>query len=203
MGYRIQHNCFPSFHIHHIDSWPMTTRMLMYLQMQTFCHSCLPGTHSACYYWANILDYSPRFSATPRKSPRQTGNRRTDLIVGKEQREWHRDVLSAWPTLGGGGISEILGGWVTSPPPPPQGCIRTAVHRRRRGGNPPPLRPFNRKIDWGIILSRRMMILRGVGHPISCFGVCYPSDPQKGGTAPAPALDLTTSLRRDFVLFSF
>ena len=44
------------------------------------------------------------------------------------------------------------------------------------------------------------MILQGVGHPISCLGVCYANDPQKGGyTTPAPALDLTTSLRGDFV----
>ena len=43
------------------------------------------------------------------------------------------------------------------------------------------------------------MILQGVGHPISCLGVCYANDPKKGGyTTPAPALDLTTSLRGDF-----
>ena len=43
------------------------------------------------------------------------------------------------------------------------------------------------------------MILQGVGHPISCLGVCYANDPKKGGyMTPAPALDLTTSLRGDF-----
>ena len=43
------------------------------------------------------------------------------------------------------------------------------------------------------------MILQGVGHQISCLGVCYANDPQKRGyTTPAPALDLTTSLRGDF-----
>ena len=43
------------------------------------------------------------------------------------------------------------------------------------------------------------MILQGVGHQISCIGVCYANDPKKGGyTMPAPALDLTTSLRSDF-----
>ena len=43
------------------------------------------------------------------------------------------------------------------------------------------------------------MILQGVGHPISCLGVCYANDPKKGGyKTPAPALDLTTSLRGDF-----
>ena len=42
------------------------------------------------------------------------------------------------------------------------------------------------------------MILQGVGHPISCIGVCYANDPKKGGyMTPAPALDLTTSLRGD------
>ena len=42
------------------------------------------------------------------------------------------------------------------------------------------------------------MNLQGVGHPISCLGVCYAVDPKKGGyTTPAPALDLTTSLRDD------
>ena len=45
------------------------------------------------------------------------------------------------------------------------------------------------------------MILQGVGHPISCLGVCYANDPKKGGyTTPVPALDLTTSLRGDFFL---
>ena len=34
---------------------------------------------------------------------------------------------------------------------------------------------------------------------MSCLAVCYANDPQKGGyTTPAPALDLTTSLRGDF-----
>ena len=46
------------------------------------------------------------------------------------------------------------------------------------------------------------MILQGVGHPISCLGVCYVNDPKKGGyMTPAPALDLTTSLRGDFFAF--
>ena len=44
------------------------------------------------------------------------------------------------------------------------------------------------------------MILQGVGHPIPCLGVCYANDPKKGGYTPlAPALDLTTSLRGDFI----
>ena len=49
------------------------------------------------------------------------------------------------------------------------------------------------------------MILQGVGHQISCLGVCYANDPKKQGyMTPAPALDLTTSLRGDFLgLFFF
>ena len=44
------------------------------------------------------------------------------------------------------------------------------------------------------------MILQGVGHQISCLGVCYANDPKKGGyMTPAPALDLTNSLRGDIV----
>ena len=50
-----------------------------------------------------------------------------------------------------------------------------------------------------MVLLGKIMILQGVGHPISCLGVCYANDPQKGGyMTPAPALDLTTSLRGDF-----
>ena len=49
-----------------------------------------------------------------------------------------------------------------------------------------------------MVLLGKIMILQGVGHPISCLGVCYANDPKKGGyTTPAPALDLTTSLRGD------
>ena len=49
-----------------------------------------------------------------------------------------------------------------------------------------------------MLLLGKIMILQGVGHPISCLGVCYANDPQKGGyMTPAPALDLTTSLRGD------
>ena len=34
----------------------------------------------------------------------------------------------------------------------------------------------------GVILSREVMILQGVSHPISCLGVCYANEPpQKGG----------------------
>ena len=50
-----------------------------------------------------------------------------------------------------------------------------------------------------MVLLGKIMILQGVGHQISCLGVCYANNPKKGGyTTPAPALDLTTSLRGDF-----
>ena len=50
----------------------------------------------------------------------------------------------------------------------------------------------------GIVLSGKIMIPQGVGHPISCLGVCYANDPPKGGCmASVPAVDLTTSLRGD------
>ena len=50
-----------------------------------------------------------------------------------------------------------------------------------------------------MVLLGKIMILQGVGHQISCLGVCYANDPKKGGyMTPAPALDLTTSLRGDF-----
>ena len=53
-----------------------------------------------------------------------------------------------------------------------------------------------------MLLLGKIMILQGVGHPISCLGVCYANDPKKGGyMTPAPALDLTTSLRGDFCMF--
>ena len=49
-----------------------------------------------------------------------------------------------------------------------------------------------------MLLLGEIVILQGVGHPISCLGVCYANDPQKGGYMTlAPALDLTTSLRGD------
>ena len=61
-------------------------------------------------------------------------------------------------------------------------------------------RALNQKIHWGIVLSGKIMILQGVEIPISCLGVCYTNDPLKGGcVASAPTLDLTTSLRDDFL----
>ena len=54
-----------------------------------------------------------------------------------------------------------------------------------------------------MVLLGKIMILQGVGHQISCLGVCYANDPKKGGyTTPAPALDLTTSLRGDLTLLT-
>ena len=37
------------------------------------------------------------------------------------------------------------------------------------------------EIHWGILLLGKILILQGVGHPISCLGVCYANDPPKGG----------------------
>ena len=55
-----------------------------------------------------------------------------------------------------------------------------------------------------MLLLGKIMILQGVGHPISCLGVCYANDPKKGGyMTPAPALDLTTSLRGDLAISFF
>ena len=51
---------------------------------------------------------------------------------------------------------------------------------------PPPALPKmwhpgqNRKIQWGVILSPKMMILQGVGHLISPSGVYYANDPKIG-----------------------
>ena len=36
-------------------------------------------------------------------------------------------------------------------------------------------------IHSGIVLLGKTIILQGVGHQISCLGVCYANDPQKGG----------------------
>ena len=82
------------------------------------------------------------------------------------------------------------------------------VHCKRRGPNISrasclqPEGPQNQKIHWGIVLLGKIMILQAVGHQISCLGVCYANDPQKGGyTTPAPALDLTTSLQGDYFVW--
>ena len=57
----------------------------------------------------------------------------------------------------------------------------------------------NEKIDWGTLLSPKMMIVSEVRHQISHTGVCYMNNPPKrGNMAPMPVPDLTTSLRRDF-----
>ena len=60
----------------------------------------------------------------------------------------------------------------------------------------------NRKIEvihWGIMSSPKMMVIQGVGHPISPIGVCCADDPPKmGEMAPMPTLDPTTPLWGDF-----
>ena len=79
------------------------------------------------------------------------------------------------------------------PPPPNKRGTQVPGGGGYRGPNP--------KNHWGIIFGPKMMILQGVRRQKPYVGVCYASDPQKGGcTTPAPALDLTTSLRGDFVL---
>ena len=73
-------------------------------------------------------------------------------------------------------------------PPPPQKCYPVLGDRGLR----------IKKSIGGMVLLGKIMILQGVGHQISCLGVCYANDPKKGGyTTPAPALDLTTSLQGD------
>ena len=76
-------------------------------------------------------------------------------------------------------------------------CLKPSEHKLLT--HPPP-----QKSDiqfQGMVLLGKIMILQGVGHQISCLGVCYANDPRKGGyTTPAPALDLTTSRRGDFSL---
>ena len=62
------------------------------------------------------------------------------------------------------------------PPPPPHSPPHTPKKwtpgMRRRG-----LKIEN--IHWGTLLSPRMMIPHGAGHPTSRFGVCYANEPQK------------------------
>ena len=58
----------------------------------------------------------------------------------------------------------------------------------------------NQKNHWRIIFGPKVMILQGVRRQKPYNGVCYANDPKKGGVYPlTPALDLTTSLRGDFV----
>ena len=77
----------------------------------------------------------------------------------------------------------------TTPPPPPPTHTHThpkkVVRKYGEGG----------KICWGINLSRKIMILQGVRHPISCLGVCYMNNPKNAMCMlSGPTLDLTTSL---------
>ena len=83
--------------------------------------------------------------------------------------------------------------WCDSDMPPH--CLEPS---ERKLLTPPPLkkvmsslrgqRPQNQKIRWGMVLLGKIMILQGVGHPISCLGVCYANvgyatrmTPKKGG----------------------
>ena len=61
----------------------------------------------------------------------------------------------------------------TLPAPPPQkNGIQFQGDRGNRG---------NKKSIGVFVLSGKIMILQGVGHPISCLGVCYANEPPKGG----------------------
>ena len=86
----------------------------------------------------------------------------------------------------------------TPPPPPPK------MVPRYRGGKGVEIK----KNPLGdSFVSHNDDFTRVFKHPISCFGVCYANEAQKGGVcvgggggcmAPVPALDLITSLRDDF-----
>ena len=62
------------------------------------------------------------------------------------------------------------------PHPPPPTPSPQKVLSSFRG-----YRPQNQKIHWGMVLLGKIMSLQGVGHQISCLGVCYANDPKKGG----------------------
>ena len=66
-------------------------------------------------------------------------------------------------------------------PPPPPTPVKKVISSFRGW------RPRNQKIHWGMVLLGKIMILQGVGHPISCLGVCYENDPKKGGVYDARA----------------
>ena len=104
-------------------------------------------------------------------------------------------IVAAWRGPGmsrreGGGL---VGVWSRSAPQPfffNLTLVQILLTTNFKPPNPPPkkwypvsggCRPQNQKIHWGIVLSGKIMILQGVGHPISCLGVCYANDPQKGG----------------------
>ena len=82
------------------------------------------------------------------------------------------------------------------PPPPPHTHPKSSTQVGGGGGE-----GSKSKNLMGDHFFRKKMILQGIRHPISCLGVCYVNDPQKGGggcMASAPTLDLTTSLQGDF-----
>ena len=60
---------------------------------------------------------------------------------------------------------------LTPPSPPQKKCYPLSGDRGLR----------SKKIHWWIVLLDKIMILQGVGHQISCLGVCSANDPQKGG----------------------
>ena len=73
-------------------------------------------------------------------------------------------------------VSPLLGAFSAKtfdPPQPPPLKKEVSSFRGQR--------PQNQKIHRGIVLLGKIMNLQGVGHLISCLGVCYANDPQKGG----------------------
>ena len=58
----------------------------------------------------------------------------------------------------------------------PESTSQNGVPRLGGGQNPKII-----KIHWGITFSPKMMISQGVGHLIPQLGVCYASEPPKGG----------------------
>ena len=71
------------------------------------------------------------------------------------------------------------------PPPPPHTPPHTPLKKvlsSFRG-----CRPRNQKVHWGMVLLGKIMISQGVGHQISCLGVCYANDPPKRGVYNARA----------------
>ena len=109
---------------------------------------------------------------------------------------------------GGTGTRPGLGVlWPNDHPSVPRGNGRG--HNTQRCFDPPPAKKRGYpgaggygcqkpKNHWGIIVSPKMMMLQGVRRQKPYIGVCYAHDPQRGGgyTTLAPALDLTTSLRK-------
>ena len=103
----------------------------------------------------------------PLRSSSRAGGPKGPLL----QHQGHRTALprdGPCPGGGGGGHGLRRKKFLT-PPHPKHG------HPNAGGGG-----VQNQTKCCGIILSPKMMILQGVGHPISYLGVCYANDPNIG-----------------------